>query len=217
MNDPLLGRTFRHLFFLAVAPLVVAVLASCQAPSGSGTPDILVVSQSSVDVGDPHIASDSSNRLAILFSIYEALVRLDSQGNIQPALAERWDVGPRAMEWTFHLRSDVLFHNGETLTAEDVVATLGRVLDPSIGGAFGTQGVYISYLGSAEISAVNDSTVRIVTSEPMADLLDLVVAMPISPANALDRLPGEYVGSGPYRVLSQNPDQLVLEAFDGYW
>jgi peptide/nickel transport system substrate-binding protein len=111
----------------------------------------------------------------------------------------------------------VTFHNGEVLSAADVVATLGRVLNPSIGGSFGTQGVYISYLGSAEISALDESTVRIVTAEPMADLLDLLVAMPISPASELYKLPGEYVGSGPYKISQQSDDRLVLAAHEEYW
>jgi peptide/nickel transport system substrate-binding protein len=177
----------------------------------------LRVVQSSVSVGDPHIASDSSNRLGILFSIYEALVKLDEEGIVQPSLAESWEVGEDARSWTFHLRSDVEFHNGELLSASDVVASLGRVLDPAIGGSFGTQGVYISYLGTAEISAPDASTVRIITEDPMADLLDLLLAMPISPASELEKLPNEYVGSGPYKVREQGSDRLVLTAHDHYW
>jgi peptide/nickel transport system substrate-binding protein len=111
----------------------------------------------------------------------------------------------------------VKFHNGEMLRAKDVVATLGRVLDPSIGGAFGTQGVYISYLGTAEISALDDSKVQIVTERPMADLLDLLVAMPISPESELDKLPHEYVGSGPYKIAEHSDSRTILEAHDEYW
>jgi peptide/nickel transport system substrate-binding protein len=103
------------------------------------------------------------------------------------------------------------------MTAADVVATLGRVLDPAIGGSFGTQGVYISYLGDAEISAMDERTVRIVTSVPMADLLDLLVAMPIGPASQLDRLPDEYVGTGPYRIAEEGGGRLVLAAHEEYW
>jgi peptide/nickel transport system substrate-binding protein len=177
----------------------------------------LTVVQSSVSIGDPHIASDSSNRLGLIRSIYEALVMMDEGGDYQPSLAERWDVADDARTWTFFLRSGVPFHNGEVMNASDVVATLGRVLDPAIGGAFGTQGVYLSYLGTAEISAVDDATVRIVTAEPMADLLDLLVAMPISPASALDGLPGAYVGSGPYKVTKQGDTEVVLSPHDDYW
>ena len=178
---------------------------------------MLTVVQSSVSIGDPHIASDSADRRGILFTIYEALVKLDAEGRYQPSLAATWEVAEDARTWTFHLRSGVTFHNGEVLRASDVVATLGRVLDPAIGGAFGTQGVYISYLGTAEISAVDDATVRIVTENPMADLLDLLVAMPISAAGELHRLPGEYVGSGPYKIVEQSDTRLVLAAHDEYW
>jgi len=202
----------------SLAPVLALVLFSnCGPPPQATQEPVLTVMQSSVSIGDPHIASDSSNRLGILFSIYEALVKLDEDGDVQPSLAERWEVGEDARSWTFHLRSGVRFHNGEVLNASDVVATLGRVLDPAIGGSFGTQGVYISYLGTAEISAVDDTTVRIVTQDPMADLLDLLVAMPISPASELDKLPGEYVGSGPYKIAEQGDTRLALAAHDEYW
>lgn len=202
---------------LLVVLLVSAFSLGCRGSTGSPDRSVLTVVQSSVSIGDPHIASDSSNRLGLLFSIYEALVRLDDQGRYQPSVAERWEVSEDARSWTFHIRDGVRFHNGERLRASDVVATLGRVLDPAIGGAFGTQGVYISYLGTAEITAPDDSTIRIVTDEPMADLLDLVVAMPISPAGELDQLPGAYVGSGPYRVQELGDTLVVLAAQDEYW
>ena len=193
------------------------VAASCSpAPTAIRQP-VLTVYQSSASIGDPHIVSDALARRSIIYSVYEALVRLDELGNYQPALAERWEVGEDARSWTFHLRDGVTFHNGEVLSAFDVVATLGRVLDPSIGGAFGTQGVYISYLGTAEISAPDDMTVRIVTVDPMADLLDLVVDMPISPASELHRLPEAYVGSGPYEIIEQSGTRLVIAAHDDYW
>ena len=193
------------------------VAASCSpAPTATRQP-VLTVYQSSASIGDPHIVSDALARRSIIYSVYEALVRLDELGNYQPALAERWEVGEDARSWTFHLRDGVTFHNGEVLSAFDVVATLGRVLDPSIGGAFGTQGVYISYLGTAEISAPDDMTVRIVTVDPMADLLDLVVDMPISPASELHRLPEAYVGSGPYEIIEQSGTRLVIAAHDDYW
>jgi len=60
--------------------------------------------QSSVSIGDPHIASDASNRNGILFTIYEALVKLDEAGHFQPALAESWNGEADAQTWTFSLR-----------------------------------------------------------------------------------------------------------------
>jgi peptide/nickel transport system substrate-binding protein len=207
--------------FSVVLPIflcVSALLMNCGSGSISDDRlDNITVMQSSVSIGDPHICSDSANRLSILFTVYEALVKMDNEGNYQPSLAESWNVEEDARTWTFKLRSGVTFHNGDTLCADDVVATLGRVLDPAIGGAFGTQGVYISYLGNAEISAFGDQMVSIVTEEPMADLLDLLVAMPISPKSELDRLPHEYVGSGPYKISERKSGKMILKAHNEYW
>jgi len=196
---------------------VIFLLFSCTCSRNSHQLEKITVYQSSVSPGDPHICSDSANRLSILFSVYEALVKLDKDGNYQPSLAESWTIGEDARTWTFNLRSGVTFHNGEVLSANDVVATLNRVLDPALGGAFGTQGVYISYLGDAEISAPDDMTVRIVTEEPMADLLDLVVAMVVSPESELSNLPDEYVGSGPYKIVEKNENRIIMKAHEEYW
>ena len=215
MNNFILTRK-RHLAFLPVLIITLVFILSCTGPSSQQREKITVY-QSSVSLGDPHICSDSVNRLSLIFSVYEALVKRDQAGAYQPSLAEAWDVEEDGRTWTFHLRKDVMFHNGNFLSAEDVVATLGRVLDPAIGGSFGTQGVYLSYLENAKISAIDKMTVRIVTAEPMADLLDLLVAMPVSPAGELDKLPDEYMGSGPYKIVEQNTDRTVLKAFDEYW
>jgi len=204
--------SFIILFLVLVLPI------NCKRSSMfSSQLETITVLQSSVSIGDPHICSDSANRLSIIFSVYEALVKRDTEGRHQPSLAVSWDVAEDGRTWTFDLRRGVKFHNGDILNAQDVVATLGRVLDPAIGGAFGTQGVYISYLGTAEISALDDLKVRIVTAEPMADLLDLLVAMPISPASELGKLPHEYVGSGPYKIAEQYQTRTILQAHDEYW
>ena len=210
----------KKLLLVRFAYLVVlfAFLYNCGYSSIS--PDRLekiTVMQSSVSLGDPHICSDSVNRLSLIFTVYEALVKLDNEGNYRPSLAESWNIEEDARTWTFKLRRGVKFHNNDMLSAEDVVATLGRVLDPAIGGAFGTQGVYISYLGTAEIFALDTQTVKIVLEEPMADLLDLLVAMPIGPKNELDKLPNEYIGSGPYKISEQTENKTILKAHEDYW
>jgi peptide/nickel transport system substrate-binding protein len=203
---------------LFISMLCLFLLTDCTRGPIPETPiEKLTVMQSSVDLGDPHICSDSANRLSLIFNVYEALVKLDEKGNFQPALAESWEAAENVRSWTFTLREGVKFHNGDILDADDVVATLGRVLDPAIGGAFGTQGVYLSYLGTAEISALSPQKVRIITEKPMADLLDLLVAMPISPKSELDKLPHEYVGTGPYKIKGQTQVKTTLEAHTQYW
>ena len=53
--------------------------------------------------------------------VYDTLFRLDAEGNPEPWLATEYEVSEDGLEWTFTLRDDVYFHNGEKMTAEDVV------------------------------------------------------------------------------------------------
>lgn len=180
--------------------------------------DTITVIQSYAELADPHICSDSRDRRAIFAAIYEALVRRDPlTSEYIGLLAESWTCAPDACTWTFQLRQRVRFHNGDRLTPADVVASLERVCDPSLGGEWGTQGVYLSYLEGARFEALDNNTVRIVTARPMADLLDLLVDMPIVPRRVLGGLPGIAVGSGPFRLMQVGAGRLILEAFDGYW
>jgi len=177
----------------------------------------LTVFQPRVRLGDPHASTDNWDSLSILFSMYEALVRHDGSGGYLPALAESWTVEEDARTWTFSLRHPVAFHNGDTLEADDVVTNLLRVCDPDMGGELGSQGVYRSYLAGAVIEAADRQTVRVVTPEPFADLLDLLVLLPIAPSGALSNLLSCPVGSGPYRFVEGDEGQLTMRAFAGYW
>ncbi len=173
----------------------------------------MIILQTAVSLADPHICSDARNRLNLLTAIFDALVRRDAHGRFTPALATQWHLSDDAHTWTFTVRDDVVFHNGATLTPADVVASLRRACDPSVGGEFGTEGVWASYLGDAVVEVVGETAVRITTARPMADLLDLLVAIPIIPQNALADLPHRLVGSGPYQLVARGENEVVLEQF----
>jgi peptide/nickel transport system substrate-binding protein len=179
--------------------------------------DKLSILQTHVPVADPHISSDNKDRLSILFAMYEALVRLDDRSNFVPSLAESWTLAEDARTWTFKLRQNVSYHNGDGLNAEDVVDSIKRACDPTLGGDLGTEGLYYSYLRDMTIEALDEQTVQMVTAKPMADLLDLIVDIPIVPQEALAGLPGNPVGSGPYRLIEAGNNLVVMEAFDQYW
>ena len=157
---------------------------------------LISVVQSSINIGDPHICSDSMNRGNIIDAVYEPLILRTGPGVYSPSLAASWTVEPDGLTWLFKLRESVRFHNGEKLTGHDVVASLNRVVDPAIGGAFGTQGVYASYIGDAEFTSPSKYSFQIVTKAPMADLLDLLSEMPIAPEDELGNIPNEYIGTG---------------------
>lgn len=180
-------------------------------------PDTITILQSTVTLPDPHILSDAREGLNLLAAVYDTLVRYAGGERFAPALAEAWELAPDARTWTFRLRAGVQFHNGATLSAADVVASIERARSPEMGGSYGTDGVFRSYVAGATVAATDERTVRVVTEEPSADLLDLLVSLPIAPRNALDRLPDRAVGSGPYRVLEAGADEIAMAAFAPSW
>jgi peptide/nickel transport system substrate-binding protein len=177
------------------------------------SPDLPVelrILQPSAVLLDPHVWTDDKDRLSIRYAIYEALVSYDKEGSYQPALAEVWNLADDAQTWSFRIRSGVRFHNGDELNAHAVVAALDRARGPGVAGELGTSGLYRSYLGNATVQAVDDLTIRIVTVEPMADLLDLLIEIPIISGAPVS-------GTGPYRVVDATADGVLLEAHDRYW
>ena len=87
-----LSTRIRFRSFALGTALPLMALGCGPSPSATGQA-VLTVSQPSVTIGDPHIVSDASGPLSIIYSIYEALVGLDEEGGFQPVLAERWEVG----------------------------------------------------------------------------------------------------------------------------
>lgn len=177
----------------------------------------LTILQPAVALADPHIASDNKNRLSILAPMCEALVCRDERGRYQPALAQSWQVTDDARTWTFRLRPRVHCHNGDLLTAADVIASLERAFSPALGGDLGTEGLYQSYFQGATLQVVDVQTFHLRLARPMADALDLLVDIPILPQHTLADLPHHVSGSGPYRLVEVQPDGVVMEAFAGYW
>ena len=145
----------------------------------------LVILQSQVGLTDPHVVNDNADSLNILNNLFEPLVQRTRDG-FRPCLARSWHAGEDARTWEFALRAGVKFHDGTTLTVEDVVASLERARSPDVGGVLGTEGLFHGYLGDAVITVVDRHVVRLVTAEPMADVLDLIASIPVLPAGAMD-------------------------------
>ncbi len=173
--------------------------------------------QNRVRIGDPHTNSDTSTRVSMLFSIYDALVRRDNIGTYKPGLAQRWKVSDDAKIWVFYLRKGVKFHNGEKLVARDLVETFNRFRDPSMEGEAGTKGVYPSYFENSASFASGEHTFKLELETPLSDLLDLLIEMPIAPRNNLDTIEEDLIGTGPYLLEEKTEAQLVIKANPDYW
>ena len=110
---------------LGAGPL--ARQAAAQAPRPGG-----IVKQawlSSPRTLDPALAIQGDEYM-IMQNIFDNLVRIDEKLQPQPQLATRWTADDQGKTWTFNLRPGVKFHHGKALTAQDVVFTVERILDP---------------------------------------------------------------------------------------
>lgn len=143
--------------------------------------------------------------------MFDPLVRVGSNGEIQPALAESWDQADE-LTWTFHLRA-AKFHNGDDVTAADVKASLEKLVSDK-----GPSASQWSQLES--VTADDAATVTITTKKPVGPLLANLSFVMIAPASLLSSPTfwEQPVGSGPFEFVSYEAGQsLKLKAFEGYW
>mgnify|MGYP001952198011 FL=1 len=107
---------------------------------------------------DPHSVNTGTN-INVSHQIYEPLVLRDIKGKLIPALATSWGLTSDPTVWEFKLRPNVKFHDGATLTADDVVFSLERALAPSSG--------FKALLASVDkVSKVDNLTVHVKTKGP---------------------------------------------------
>ncbi|GAB3434525.1 ABC transporter substrate-binding protein [Actinophytocola sediminis] len=160
---------------------------------------------------DPHGPSsvDEATLLAGRL-IYDTLVRRNGE-ELEPAVAASWEQ-PDENTWVFTLREDVKFHDGTTLTAADVKASLERVK-----AANTAQSTLWATVASVE--ATDDTTLTVTTARPLGTMLVNLSLMFILPAAKMttDGFFAKPIGSGPFKVESFTPaDELALTSVD-HW
>ena len=219
---------YKRLLFMALAVIVALatglVAAQDAEPQNGGT--LVVAAESmgdSLDIAFWH----GFGGLHVIDSIGEGLVRADFEtGEALPGLAESWEISEDGLVYTFHIRDGMVFHDGEPVTAEAVVRSMSRPLNPDdpsfIEGMYmyGNQGVD----NWESIEALDERTVQLTLKEPNATQL-LVFTRPdgyiVSP-KAMDEF-GTEVGlntamAGPFKVERFVPGQeAVLVANEDYW
>ncbi|WP_367273925.1 ABC transporter substrate-binding protein [Bosea sp. (in: a-proteobacteria)] len=143
--------------------------------------------------------------------IYSNLVKLKQDMAPEPDLAESWSSNPELTEWTFKLRPGVRFHDGSPCTAKDVAASFEAMLNPKMASTARTA------LGALkEVVVVDDTTVVMKLGAPSADF---PVAVAYTTARIIPeaiakgdyaRLSREGIGTGPFKLVSFEPDRLVV-------
>jgi peptide/nickel transport system substrate-binding protein len=203
------------LLALILAPIVAA------APALAQTKDTLVVALvSHAPTLDPHMHFE---RVGILVNInmFDSLLHKNARLEYEPSLATAWKAVSDTV-WEFKLRPGVKFHNGETMTAEDVKYSFDRVLEPGQTKKKSPQ--YGNVRAIKEARIVSPDTIHLVTDKPFPLLLERMVFFPIVPRKHIEKVGEEAfgttatVGTGPWKLVEWKRHQEIrLEAFDQHW
>jgi peptide/nickel transport system substrate-binding protein len=199
----------RRVTLALFAAIAVLGASRCAAPPADDPAYLRVAIVNSPRDFDPRIGVDEvSQRVHQL--VFSSLVKLDAHLRVVPDLAASWEM-PEPTTYIVHLRSDVHFHDGSLLTADDVVATYRSFLDPAF--VSGRKGAYRSL---AAVEAIDPLTVRFRLKEPFGSF-PINLVMGIVKHGAIDTS-AHPIGTGPY-VFVRNiaDDRVVLKRFDRYF
>ena len=158
--------------------------------------------------------------------IFQGLVTLNERGEPAPSLAERWEISPDQLEYTFHLRPGVRWHDGAPFTAADVVFTVGVLQSDAFANSGAPASTYLSQLWrSVTIEQLDESTLRFRLQQPLASFLS-EATIGILPAHFWSAVPVaeisqsvlnlQPVGTGPWRLAGLTALTARLEP-NPYW
>ena len=216
--------TFKRL--LAAAATAAVVASAPALAQDDARPELVIAVDGLYRTMEP-IDGNSTNGARIHPNFYDMLVGRNFLENpegtsLVPALATAWEQTAPTV-WRITLRDDVVFHNGQPMTAQDVAFSLSeqRIWGEEALVPAGTR--YTS--GIIRVEAVGDHAVEIETEVPDPNLmfrfitpLGYIVPRDYYLEIGPEQFGQEPVGTGPYRVVSYDPsDHIRLEAFDDYW
>src|SRR5699024_70836 len=184
---------------LIVLFTLVLVLAACggasdgNAGSGDGGKestgepqkggDFVISSTANPTMFNEFFATDSPSNTLAKF-MYDSLIKIDENLEPSPSLATDWEYSEEEKAYTFNLRDDVKWHDGEPFTAEDVKFSYTIALDDDYTGP---RHSFFSPIDSIEV--IDDHTVKIIFDEPDAKLLPIALAFNILPEHILGDVP----------------------------
>jgi peptide/nickel transport system substrate-binding protein len=181
----------------------------------SGT--TLILSADEITTLEPYRMARIHPDGSVTSHLWDTLTWLDDDWHVEPHLVEPWRL-VNNFTWEFTLRQGITFHNGEPLNAEAVRFSIERA--QSMAGSVET---FAEDVSLERVEIVDDYTLRLVTSQPVANLPFHLAFLEILPPvyyseTPLDQLAVAPVGSGPYRLDQWVPGKgVALEAVPTYW
>jgi oligopeptide transport system substrate-binding protein len=229
-------RGMKSLRYVLLVALGLA-LVSCGKPVDSGAEIATLHRGLSIDPEsvDPH-KSRSVQAAEVLRDIGEGLLSYSASGELVGGVAKEWTVSEDGLTYTFHLRDDARWSNGDAVTAEDFAFSFRRLVDPD------TAAFYAEMLGSIVnvhaivagekapqdigVDAVDERTLVITLEQPTPYLLSLLTSpstFPVNPDSIVQHgeafaRPGNLLSNGAYKLDAWEPGSvLVLSRNEYYW
>jgi oligopeptide transport system substrate-binding protein len=238
----------RFRLWVAVLGLASAILgftgcAKRETPAAEGirTKTLLLGNQNEPATFDPHLV-DSSTEVYLGAALFEGLTVFDEKtAAAVPGTAERWEVSPDGLAYTFHLRANAKWSNGDRVTARDFAWSFERFLSPGLASPYAymlwpVRGAEAFTAGKSKdfstvgVEALDDTTLRLTLTRPAPQIvLILATVMPLHRASveqagsAGDRTspwarPGRLVGNGAFTLTEWRPGaRVVVTKNPHYW
>jgi peptide/nickel transport system substrate-binding protein len=186
------------------------------APTASPTmPPPIVYREGVVGVPESITPVSARNRAerSLVGLVFSGLVRMGPDNTLEPDLAESWKLSDDGKTWTFHIRDDATWQDGQPVTSHDVLYTVGALKDPDASGGRS------SSWAEVETTAVDDKTVTFRLTTPVGSFL-AAATQPLLPAHLLQDVPyadiatsdfaRHPIGSGPFGLTELDGAHAVL-------
>jgi oligopeptide transport system substrate-binding protein len=185
---------------------------------------------------DPHKV-ESNVEFDIISDLFEGLIAIGKDGSAQPRLAEKWENQDNTV-WTFHLRAGITWSDGTAITAQDVVWSWQRLVDPATGSPYATYPGNMHIVNAADITqgkkapdtlgvkALDDTTLQVTLNQPTASFLPMLAHPSLVPVDKVligrfaDKWtkPEHFVGSGPYKITDWVVNEKIVAVRNPrYW
>lgn len=239
---------FLHRLLISAIALLLAVLGGCKLRESNverGPRDQILHRGMGPEVADldPHLATGANDH-TVLSALFEGLVAEDPKTlEPVPGVAERWTISPDGLTYTFFLRPQARWSNGEPLTSRDFIDSWKRVLTPSLASdnanlMYGVEGAEayhkrrLSSFSEVGFTALDERTLRIQLAHPTPFFLSLLqhwvwwpVHLPtIASQGSIEERgnrwakPGVLVGNGPFVLKEWRTGQrMIVEKSSTYW
>ena len=212
------------LYFFFVATFLTLVLHACQMQNTQEKQVFRYNESKGISTLDPAYAR-SQTIIWPVHQIFDGLVQFDSLLNIQPALAKSWKISDDGLTYTFHLRTDVKFHNHELfdndderiVKAGDFVYSFNRIMNPKIS----SPGTWIfsdldKSFGQNGCKAINDSTFQVKIKRPFPPFLGMLGMKycAVVPQKVVEHYGNAFgqnpVGTGPFKLQQWKQGEAIL-------